>query len=250
MNKLTVAQKRIALAAIIFVFLILTVCIEKRFNRKIEEISEEVLTATAIPQQTDENGQTNYIILENTTKTTTEEVIEDDATHLSPSESSNMNIKSSLNTKSTITQKTTESSSVKSSIGTTAAFYYDDGEEILISNNEYYIICSIVMAEAGNSYEGRVAVAQSIRNQMIREKKAGRAYDINSVRSAYQLYYTKEPNNNTQIAVNDVFHNHIVVTKEFITVWCSSSVRSNWHSQQIFVCSYGGNNFYKMRVDA
>lgn len=126
-------------------------------------------------------------------------------------------------------------------------FYYNDGEPVYISTEEYYTICRIVMGEAGMTYEGSVAVAQSIRNQIIREKKLGHSYDIASIRSTYQLYYDKRPNDIARRAVTDVFHNHIVVTKEPIIAWVSDGYYSSWHASQIKVGSWGGNAFYKLR---
>lgn len=126
------------------------------------------------------------------------------------------------------------------------AFFYDDGEAIYISAEEYYEICGVVMNETGyGSYEGCVAVAQAIRNQIIREKHLGHAYDIESVRKTYQEHSTKKPNDLVRRAVTDVFYNHIVVTEEPIIAWCSGY--SSWHSSQIEVCSYDGNTFYKLR---
>ena len=101
------------------------------------------------------------------------------------------------------------------------------------------------MNETGyGSYEGCVAVAQSIRNQIIREKHKGNPYDIASIRQTYQEYYTKKPNDLVRKAVSDVFYNHIVVTKEPIIAWCNGT--SSWHSQQRYICSYDGNNFYAL----
>lgn len=126
------------------------------------------------------------------------------------------------------------------------AFFYDDGEAVYISAEEYYEICGVVMNETGyGSYEGCVAVAQAIRNQIIREKRLGHKYDIASVRSTYGLHYTKKPNDLVRRAVTDVFYNHIVVTEEPIIAWCAGF--SSWHSKQIEVCSYDGNTFYKLR---
>lgn len=130
----------------------------------------------------------------------------------------------------------------------TVAFFYDDGEPVYISPEEYYTICGIVMNEAGayyGSYEDRVAVAQCIRNQIIREKKLGHAYDIETIRATYGLHYTKKPSNEVRRAVTDVFYNHIVVTTEPIIAWCAGG--SSWHNQQIKVCSFDGNDFYKLR---
>ena len=129
------------------------------------------------------------------------------------------------------------------------AFYCDDGEPVYISAEEYYIICSIVMNEAGanyGSYEGRIAVAQCIRNQIIREKKCGHPYDIATIRSVYGEHTTMTPSDDVRQAVTDVFYNHIVVTKKPIIAWCASGYRG-WHSNNAeYVCSYGGNDFYKL----
>lgn len=128
-------------------------------------------------------------------------------------------------------------------------FYYDDGEPLYISPEEYYVICGIVMNEAGayyGSYEGRVAVAQCIRNQIIREKKCGHAYDIATIRRIYGEHTTKTPSDEVRQAVTDVFYNHVVVTKEPIIAWCASGY-NGWHSNNAtYVCSYGGNDFYKL----
>lgn len=133
-----------------------------------------------------------------------------------------------------------------SEIGSKIAFYYDDGEEVYIMAAEYNEICGVVMNETGyGSYEGCVAVAQCIRNQIIRERKLGHAYDIASVRRTYQEHYTKAPNERVRQAVTDVFYNHIVITTEPIIAWCNGG--SSWHNQQIKVCSYDGNDFYKLR---
>lgn len=133
-----------------------------------------------------------------------------------------------------------------SEIGSKIAFYYDDGEEVYITAEEYEEICGVVMNETGyGSYEGCVAVAQAIRNQIIRERKLGHAYDIASVRRTYQEYFTKTPNERVRQAVTDVFYNHTVVTTEQIIAWCAGY--SSWHATQIEVCSFDGNDFYKLR---
>ena len=125
------------------------------------------------------------------------------------------------------------------------AFYYDDGEEVYITAAEYEEICGVVMNETGyGSYEGCVAVAQAIRNQIIREKSLGHAYDVPSVRRTYQEHYTKTPNERVRQAVTDVFYNHIVITTEPIIAWCAGY--SEWHAAQVQVCSYDGNDFYKL----
>lgn len=131
-------------------------------------------------------------------------------------------------------------------IGSKIAFYYDDGIEVYITAEEYEEICGVVMNETGyGSYEGCVAVAQAIRNQIIRERSLGHAYDIVSVRRTYQEYFTKTPNEQVRQAVTDVFYNHTVVTTEPIIAWCAGY--SEWHSSQIKICSFDGNDFYKLR---
>lgn len=155
---------------------------------------------------------------------------------------------------STTTEKPTERKTTASEYESyihSSAFCYDDKEPVYITAEEYYTICGIVMNEAGayyGSYEGRIAVAQSIRNQIIREKKLGHKYDIESVRSTYGLHYTKKPSDEVRRAVTDVFYNHIVVTSEPIIAWCASGKASDWHKDQILVCSFGGNDFYKLKI--
>ena len=128
-----------------------------------------------------------------------------------------------------------------------AAFRYDDGIEVYITAAEYEEICGVVMNETGyGSYEGCIAVAQAIRNQIIRERSLGHAYDVPSVRKTYQEHYAKTPNERVRRAVTDVFYNHIVVTNEPIIAWCNGG--SSWHNQQIKVCSFDGNDFYKLSV--
>lgn len=144
-----------------------------------------------------------------------------------------------------ITYATKIETSQSADIYGTQAFYYDDGEPVFITHEEYYTICGVVMNETGyGSYEGCIAVAQSIRNQIIREKRLGHKYDIETIRSTYGLHYTKKPNEQVRRAVTDVFYNHIVVTREPIIAWCAGG--SSWHDKQILVCSYDGNNFYKI----
>jgi len=133
-----------------------------------------------------------------------------------------------------------------SEIGSKTAFYHNDGEEVYITAAEYEEICGVVMNETGyGSYEGCVAVAQAIRNQIIRERELGHAYDVPSVRKTYQEYFTKTPNERVRRAVTDVFYNHTVVTTEPIIAWCAGY--SEWHSSQVQVCSFDGNDFYKLR---
>jgi len=148
----------------------------------------------------------------------------------------------------TLTDNTTfyTTTAKSSEIGSKIAFYHNNGEEVYITAAEYDEICGVVMNETGyGSYEGCVAVAQAIRNQIIRERSLGHAYDIASVRRTYQEYFTKTPNERVRRAVTDVFYNHIVVTEEPIIAWCAGY--SPWHSSQVQVCSFDGNDFYRLR---
>ena len=177
---------------------------------------------------------------ETTTETTTVEVeTTEKTTAKAPESSTQRATETKLETEPTSDTATTKKGS--------AAFYFDDNEPVYISAEEYYQICGVVMNETGyGSYEGCVAVAQCIRTQIIREKHKGNPYDIASIRNLYGEYYTKTPNDLVRRAVTDVFYNHIVVTTEPIIAWCNGG--SSWHNQQIKVCSYDGNEFYKLRV--
>lgn len=218
----------VGLVIVLCTMLIAFVFCEINFNRSMKRITEQNLSES-----------TTIIFEESTTEPTTEEK---SATTLS-------SFYTSPPTKPTQPQKsiskTSSSSNSSFSSASAIAFYYDDGESVYITADEYYIICGIVMNETGyGSYEGCVAVAQSIRNQIIREKHKGNPYDIASIKKTYQEHYTKEPNELVRKAVNDVFYNHIVITKAPIIAWCNGT--SSWHSKQIAVCSYDGNTFYAL----
>lgn len=229
-------NKRVLLISLIcflgIVIFLLTILQTKFKINKVEEITQK------------------NSIIENTTKEKiiSEEVIEKSTTHLSsfPKPSYKPTQITSTTTIAPITKVETSSSSNSSfSSASAIAFYYDDGENISISESEYHEICGVVMNETGyGSYEGCVAVAQSIRNQIIREKHKDNPYDISSIRKAYQEHYTKTPNDRVRRAVTDVFYNHIVVTKQPILFWCSGY--SSWHAKQVYICSYDGNNFYAL----
>lgn len=185
---------------------------------------------------TEEETTTEYVEITYTTETTTELTTE--ATEETVTESETEEI-----TTYTTEIKTSQIESISSSV----AFFYDDGEPVFITHDEYYQICGVVMNETGyGSYEGCVAVAQCIRNQIIREKRKGNPYDIASIRALYGEHYTRTPNDRVRRAVTDVFYNHIVVTTEPIIAWCNGG--SSWHNQQIKVCSFDGNDFYKLSV--
>ena len=161
------------------------------------------------------------------------------------SETEAVKIESTEQVKTTAKISETSQNPTRTSQINSAAFRYDDGEEVYITAAEYKEICGVVMNEAGHgSYEGCVAVAQAIRNQIIREQELGHAYDIASVRKTYQEHYTKTPNEQVRQAVTDVFYNHIVVTTEPIIAWCAGY--SEWHASQVQVCSFDGNDFYKL----
>ena len=162
------------------------------------------------------------------------------------SETETTKIESTVQVKTMAKISETSQNPTRASQINSAAFRYDDGIEVYITAAEYEEICGVVMNETGyGSYEGCIAVAQAIRNQIIRERSLGHAYDIVSVRKTYQEYYTKAPNERVRRAVTDVFYNHTVVTTEPIIAWCAGY--SAWHAAQIEVCSYDGNVFYKLR---
>ncbi len=163
------------------------------------------------------------------------------------SETETTKIESSVQVKTTAKISETSQNPAPTSQINSAAFRYDDGEEVYITAAEYNEICGVVMNETGyGSYEGCVAVAQCIRNQIIREKRKGNPYDIASIRALYGEHYTRKPNDRVRRAVTDVFYSHVVVTTEPIIAWCNGG--SSWHNQQIKVCSYDGNDFYKLSV--
>ena len=220
-------------AAIFAVYLYLVLFLVIIQTVKKSESSQTTVPTSQTVQTTASKRQTTEPLTEKeaeSEKTTTETTVQSNRTKTAPN----------LTTEEDTTAAQTS----------TVAFFYDDGEPVYITPEEYYTICGIVMNEAGayyGSYEGRVAVAQCIRNQIIREKKLGHAYDIETIRATYGLHYTKKPSDEVRRAVTDVFYNHIVVTTEPIIAWCATGSASAWHSQQIEVCSYGGNTFYKIK---
>lgn len=217
-----------------------------------------VLATIAIVTSNRTNNKTikdEYIQVVDTTNAKTTTMVKETTTKEVESETTILVVETTTNVEEseTIDEESTKRFSI---FNTTTkynsnVFYYDDGEVVYINAEEYYTICGIVMNEGGAdyaSYEGKVALAQCIRNQIIREKHKGNPYDIASIRRTYQEHYTKTPSDEVRRAVTDVFYNHIVVTKEPIIAWCATGYASAWHNQQVAVCSYDGNTFYKLAV--
>lgn len=223
-------------AAIFVVFMFLALCLAIIQTGENNKASQTTVPTSQTLQTTASKRQTTEPLTEKETEseeTTTETTVQANRTETAPN-------------------LTTEADTTAAQ-SSTVAFFYDDGEPVYITPEEYYTISGIVMNEAGayyGSYEGRVAVAQCIRNQIIREKKLGHAYDIETIRATYGLHYTKKPSDEVRRAVTDVFYNHIVVTTEPIIAWCATGSASAWHASQVSVCSYGGNTFYKIKERA
>ena len=127
------------------------------------------------------------------------------------------------------------------------------GTNISITDSEYNTICCVVMREAGaGSFDGCAAVAQCILDGMLYEGKSA-TYVLNN----YGYYPEKAvsraqripPNETVKKAVTAVFYNGYRVTSEPIIVYYSPANMpnnwSNWHEQQVYVCSYDGNKFFK-----
>ena len=122
-------------------------------------------------------AETTVISTEETTKeTTTKETTTEETTKNTTTSSFSINSSIKQTSKNNLLSDSSQppitqvsSSKRNSSFSSISAitFYYNDGEPVYISTEEYYTICSIVMGEAGMTYEGSVAVAQSIRNQII-----------------------------------------------------------------------------------
>lgn len=237
-------DKIVVITTIIFLLLLVIAIVasEAHINKNLVKIAEEDFESENSETMIIEDDETIKVII---FESTTEEVTEKSTTDLSSSITSSKDDLLFTNPTTSLTKETSSSSNSSFSSASAIAFYYNDNEPVYVTAEEYYIICGVVMNETGyGSYEGCVAVAQSIRNQIIREKHKGNPYDIASIRRTYQEHYTKTPNDLVRKAVTDVFYNHIVVTKEPIIAWCNGT--SSWHSQQRYICSYDGNNFYAL----
>ncbi len=124
------------------------------------------------------------------------------------------------------------------------------GTNVYITDSEYDTICCVVMREAGGgSFDGCAAVAQCILDGMLYENKSA-TYVLNnygySPQNAVSRAQRIPPNDTVKNAVTVVFYQGYRVTEEPIIVYYAPAIcYSSWHEQQVYVCSYDGNKFFK-----
>lgn len=111
-----------------------------------------------------------------------------------------------------------------------------------LTEDELYLLCGVVMAEAGGeSYEGKMAVAQCLLNGCERSgiRPAQAVVDYQYAKPNYS--YTDE----CWEAVTAVFYEGQTVTDETI-LWFYAPARctSRWHESQKFVTEIGGHRFF------
>jgi len=107
---------------------------------------------------------------------------------------------------------------------------------------ELYLIASVVMNEAGNQcYDGKVAVAQCIRNACIKQNKP-----FSQCRYMYGYTKTRTPTEAVQRAVNDVFLSGVTVTSEPILFYYNPAYGySSFHESQVYVMTIQEHRFFK-----
>ena len=111
-----------------------------------------------------------------------------------------------------------------------------------LTDDELYLLCGVVMAEAGGeSYEGKMAVAQCLLNGCERS-------GIRPAQAVVDYQYAKPNYNYTDEcweAVTAVFYEGLTVTDETI-LWFYAPARctSKWHESQKFVTEIGGHRFF------
>lgn len=119
-------------------------------------------------------------------------------------------------------------------------------EPFPLSNSDRHYIECIVAGESGNeSYDGKIAVAQCIRNGL---EKGGEGYTPQQLRKDSQYDgFNNHPEDYPEVkkAVKAVFDNGVMITEEnilwfYAPKWCKSS----WHESQKFVFEIGGHRFF------
>lgn len=115
-----------------------------------------------------------------------------------------------------------------------------------LSEDEIRIAASVVMGEAGGeSYDGKLAVAQCLRNGCDFESVEPSELRVKYQYSGFNPAYTDD----CERAVLEAFRDGGGVTEQDIMFfyaprWCSSA----WHESQKFVCEIGGHRFFAVNV--
>lgn len=109
-----------------------------------------------------------------------------------------------------------------------------------LTDEELYLVCGVVMHEAGGeSYEGKMAVAQCILNNCEREN--ARPADVAWKFAEPYSSWTDE----VWKAVTAVFFEGQTVTEETILWFYAPALcASTWHESQRFVMEIGGHRFF------
>lgn len=143
--------------------------------------------------------------------------------------------------KTTVTQQETEKETPTTEEFTTCIVFLPAAWS---TDEELYLISSVVMNEAGyECYDGKIAVAQCIRNACLKENQP-----FSAIRYKYGYKYTKTPTEEVKKAVNDVFLYGITVTDEPILYYYAPALTySAWHESQVYVMTIGGHKFFKER---
>lgn len=120
------------------------------------------------------------------------------------------------------------------------AIYELPNKRYPLTDEEFYLVCGIVMAEAGGeSYEGKMAVAQVILNNC--ERSHCRPAEIAWMFAEPRPTWTDE----VWLAVTAVFNEGRTITDEKILWFYAPDLcESAWHESQRFVLAVGGHKFF------
>ncbi len=123
----------------------------------------------------------------------------------------------------------------------------------LSEDDRWFIECVVAGEASGESYEGKVAVAQCYFDAMLKDRLTAR-----EVRDVYQYSgwneHLDEQNRNAYMdvvdAVSDVFdRGHFVTDKPILYFYAPSVVYSSWHEAQEFEMEIGGHRFFYLTED-
>lgn len=120
------------------------------------------------------------------------------------------------------------------------AIYELPNKRYELTDEEFYLVCGIVMAEAGGeSYDGKMAVAQVILNNC--ERSNCRPAEIAWMFADPKSTWTDE----VWLAVTAVFNEGRTITDEKILWFYAPDLcESAWHESQRFVLAIGGHKFF------